>query len=47
MLREQFPEKFATEVSTKINMNLKENPRLNNLGTPVKTTGVLSNKIKK
>jgi len=40
-------EKYATEISTKINMNLKENPRLNNLGTPVKTTGVLSNKIKK
>lgn len=40
-------EKYATEISTKININLKENPRLNNLGIPVKTTGVLSNKIKK
>ncbi|MGU3377662.1 hypothetical protein [Chryseobacterium sp. M5A1_1a] len=40
-------EKFATEISTKININLKENPRLNNLGIDVKTTGVLSNKLKK
>ncbi|MGU3377655.1 hypothetical protein [Chryseobacterium sp. M5A1_1a] len=40
-------EKFATGISTKININLKENPRNNHRGTDVKTTGVLSNKMYK
>lgn len=40
-------EKYPTEISKKININLKEAPRSNHQGYDVKTTGVLSNKIKK
>ena len=40
-------EKYTTAISTKINMNLKENPRTNHQGYDVTTSGVLSNKIKK
>lgn len=35
----------ATSLSTQINIHLKENPRTNYIGDPVKTKGVLSNKL--
>ena len=37
----------ATTLSTQINIQLGENPRLNHRGTDVPTQGVLSNKIKR
>ena len=37
----------ATTLSTQINIQLRENPRLNHRGTDVPTQGVLSNKIKR
>ncbi|MDR6919554.1 DUF6443 domain-containing protein [Chryseobacterium sp. 2987] len=40
-------EKYTTQISKKININLKEPPRNNHQGYDVITTGVLSNKIKK